>query len=517
MNRAKNTIRSMLAVSRNKLLGFTALATVVTGCASTPDEIYTAAQPKAAPAASITGFSDSLTCMDDMLYSYGIRDIRLTTNGIPDSTGEIQAGTRDMLISAVSRMSARSRAFTFIDFEEVNSGFGPPADRRLYERQQSLLTPTYYIRGAITTFDESVTTDTQGGGLRVGGTGIGANFDQTSSIVGVDMNVGEVKTGLIVPGVASSNRIAVRRRSFGGDASFDVEVGGELVGGFMQAARSKSEGMHTAVRTLVELNTIEALGKLTRVPYWRCLGIDQADAGATEQAAKYYKSMEDIERVEFVQRSLKGLSLYSGEVDGVRTSGLKEAVGQYQANNGLIATGDIDRQLFTSLLGRDVKLAGSGQPITGSGPDFEDVVAEKLFISMTDTLEFPTYKVGMPLQMRVRLNADAYTYCFYQDGAGNTARIFPNRFQPNALVEGGKVLKVPSDNGGFQLVFEQEGSKEYVKCFASRSEIGVDFPDELKGADLTPLPFESLGAIEESIRENAPSDLAVNTVEFLVR
>lgn len=500
-----------------KIVGAAAAVAMLSACAATPDQIYETARPKAAPAASITGFSDSLTCMDDMLYSYGIRDIRLTTNGIPDSTGEIQLGTRDMLISAVSRMSARSRAFTYIDFQEVSAGFGPPEDRRFYDRQQSLLTPTYYIRGAVTTFDESVTTDTQGGGLRVGGTGVGANFDQTSSVVGVDMNVGEVKTGLIVPGVASSNRIAVSRRSLAGDASFDVELSGELVGGFLQAARSKSEGMHTAVRTLVELNTIEALGKLTRVPYWRCLGIDQADPEAARAANKYFASMSEIEQIEFAQRSLQGLSLYGGPIDGRINSALSDAVGQYQSSNNLVATGRVDRQLISSLLGRDIKLAGSGKPVAGSGADFEAVVKERLFISMTDTLEFPTYKVDMPLQMRVRLNADAYLYCFYQDGAGAIARIFPNRFQPDALVEGGKVVKIPDDEAGFRLVFEQAGSKENVKCFASRTEIGVGFPEALKQGDLTPLDYTSLAELEAAIRETAPADLSVNSSEFLIR
>jgi len=502
---------------RAALMGVAALASLLAGCAATPDEVYAASQPRAAPDATLTGFSESLTCMDDMLYSYGIRDIRLTTNGIPDSTGEIQTGTRDMLIAAISRMSARSRAFTFIDFEEVNSGFGPAPDRRLYERQQSLLTPTYYVRGAITTFDENVTNDTIGGGLQVGGTGAGVNADQTSSVVGVDMNVGEVKTGLIVPGVASSNRIAVTRRGIGGDASFDVEIGGELVGGFLQAARSRSEGMHTAVRTLIELNAIESLGKLTRVPYWRCLGIDQAGPEAMRAADRYYKGMREPERIEFTQRSLAGLGVYSGPIDGEMSAGLRDAVGEYQARNNLVATGEVDRQLVASLLGRDVKLAGEGKPLTGSGPDYEAVVGERLFISMTDTLEFPTYKVDMPLQMRVRLNSDAYLYCFYQDGAGSVARIFPNRFQPDPFVRGGTMVKIPDDEAGFRLVFEEAGARENVKCFASRTEIGLDFPETLKKADLTPLAMGDLVVLERAVREVAPDDLAVNSAEFLVR
>ena len=490
---------------------------LLAGCASSPDTIYETTRPKAAPIASKTAFSDSLDCMDDMLYAYGIRDIRITTNGIPDSTGEIQVGTRDMFISAVSRMSARSRAFTYIDFEEVAAGFGPAPDRRFYDRQQSLLTPTYYVRGAITTFDDSVTTDNQGLGLSVGDANVGANFDQTASVVGLDINVGEVKTGLIVAGVASSNRIAVTRRSIAGDASYNLEIGSEIVSGIVQAASSKSEGMHTSVRTLVELNTIESLGKLTRVPYWRCLGVEQADPAAIREVGKIYKAMKEEERIEFAQRSLAGLSLYSGPIDGTMNSGLRDALGQYQAQNNLLASGTVDRQLVASLMGRDVQLAGKGEPLTGTGPDFNAVIADRLYLSMTDTLEFPTYKVDMPLQMRVRLNDDAYLYCFYQDGSGSIARIFPNRFQPDAFVQGGMLVKIPDESHGYRLVFEQAGATERVRCFASRTEFGVYLPENLKAADLTPLPYGSLGQLETAVRDNAPEDLAVNTSEFLVR
>jgi peptidoglycan hydrolase-like protein with peptidoglycan-binding domain len=490
---------------------------IMAGCAGTPTpQIYAAAIPKAAPIRSLTSFSDSLSCMDDLFYKYGLRDIRITTNGIPDSTGEIQTGTRDMLIGAVSRMSARSRAFTFVDFEEVAQGFNSPADRRLYERQQGMLTPTYYIRGAITTFDDSVTNDTSGFGVNVGGSSFGYNKDQTASVVGLDMNVGEVQTGLIVPGVASGNRIAVTRKSKAFDSSFDVKVDGETVGGFLQDSRTKAEGMHTAVRTLVELNAIETLGKLTRTPYWRCLGVNQSDPAIAQKAFRYFEQMKETERTQFIQRSLAGLGSYSGEIDGKSSANLSEAIGAYQAQNGLTATGRIDAQLYASLSAKDIRLAGAGKA-TGNDLSPEGDSPERLYISLTDALAFPTYKAGMPLQVKARLNADAFLYCFYQDGAGSIARIFPNRFQPDAQVPGGKVLYVPQEGAGFQIVFEQPGAREHVSCFASRTEFGTRLPDELKQDDLAPVPFKTMAELEKAVRAAAPADLAISSAEFLIR
>lgn len=509
-----NDIMSKTAKRLSVLLLSTA---ALVGCASTPEQVYDAAQPKAAPIASATKFTDALSCMDDLFYDYGIRDIRITTKGIPDSTGEINVGTRDMFISAVSRMSTRSRAFTYIDFEEVKSAFGISTDGRFYQKQAQLLTPKYYIRGAITTFDEGVTSDNQGGGIRVGGTGVGANFNVNSSVVGLDMNVGETVTGLIVPGVASSNRIVVSRRSVAADASFDVEIDNELVGGFVQASRSKSEGMHTAIRTLVELNTIESLGKLTRVPYWRCFDADENSPAVQHEAAKYYNSMEETERVEYVQQSLTALGFYTGQITGTTSPQLTDAIGKYQSTSGIIATGRITPNLLSSLVNEDIKLSAPLDPLEAPQLADAEQVEAPLYISLMDALEFPAYKVGQPLDVQVRLNDDANLYCFYQDGAQNISRIFPNRFQPDPRVRGGMMLRVPNETAAFRIIFEQTGARENVKCFATRAEVDTELQDLLAQGDLTPLNVGSLDMVEQSIRNSTSSEVVVGTKEFLVR
>ena len=42
----------------------------------------------------------------------------ITSQGIPDATGAVQAGTKEMLISAISRMSVKSAAFRFVDYDQ---------------------------------------------------------------------------------------------------------------------------------------------------------------------------------------------------------------------------------------------------------------------------------------------------------------------------------------------------------------------------------------------------------------
>src|SRR5438067_531749 len=72
--------------------------------------------PQDAPRRSITGFSDGLRCMDSTLLFYGVRDVSALVEDLPDQTKKVNAGTKDMLISAISDMTARSRAVRLVTF-----------------------------------------------------------------------------------------------------------------------------------------------------------------------------------------------------------------------------------------------------------------------------------------------------------------------------------------------------------------------------------------------------------------
>ena len=89
---------------------------LLAGCA-TPEQAPEIAQPKTLPVRNLTSFSDSLRYMDALLAQFGVQDLVITSAGLPDATGEISTGTKDMLISTISRMSVRSGAFRFVDFD----------------------------------------------------------------------------------------------------------------------------------------------------------------------------------------------------------------------------------------------------------------------------------------------------------------------------------------------------------------------------------------------------------------
>ena len=64
-------------------------------------------QPLNRPVRSLSGFSDSLTCMDRMFYDGGVRPTLITSKIIPDSTGRVSVGTKEMIVTALSTTRGR--------------------------------------------------------------------------------------------------------------------------------------------------------------------------------------------------------------------------------------------------------------------------------------------------------------------------------------------------------------------------------------------------------------------------
>ena len=87
------------------------------GCQPSPEMAHMAVQPQTAPVRTITSFNEALRCMDELFLAQGKKDIYITSAGIPDATGLIAAGTKEMLITAISKMSATSGAFRFVDYD----------------------------------------------------------------------------------------------------------------------------------------------------------------------------------------------------------------------------------------------------------------------------------------------------------------------------------------------------------------------------------------------------------------
>ena len=495
-----------------------------------PSAIATsAAGPKTPATKTITNFTQALRCMDQLFMSHGKQGIVITSAGVPDETGKVRTGTKEMVITAIAKMTLQSNAFEFIDFHGGGDDLA-----RLFEARgdQNRKIPDYYIRGSITQMDDNSVRSSKGAGISLPFLDLGYSKDESFDLISMDMSVGEAATRKILPVTSTSNTMVMVKGGKSGEA------GGKLgkIGLSFNLDLSRSEGLGATTRALLELSLIETLGKFTQVPYWRCLDTDITNPLIRDQARESYDMLQDKERITFVQRKLGGsMNRYKGPVDGVANADLKQAVGEYQAAVGLVANGQINFDLYASLLD-DVQnnlaalptvkpaivpgvAAAIGAPPPAApayappGASASPVSAASAFRVHLDSEKGgrPAYKVGEFLNMNLSLSSDGTAYCYYEDNAHNTARIFPNQFQSNPMLRGNSSVRLPS--GGFKIRFDQAG-RERVACIGADRELVI--PKALQGVkDLTPLPVKSVDEVVNQFRQINPAAI-VSQIDITV-
>ena len=491
-----------------------ALMTMLAACQTRPETAYDVAQPRTAVVRNIGNFNEALRCMDDMFIAQGKQDIYITTAGIPDATGLIATGTKEMFITAVSRMSEKSNAFHFVDYDPTQTDVQILSE--MVGLHKEFVAPNYYVRGAITQLDSNVLQSSASAGVSIPGLDAAINGNQVVSVVSIDLNMGKLITRQIMPGISASNSIAVVQSGKGAD------VGGLIgkAGLSLSVSLDKSEGFHQAVRNLIELSTIEVLGKLTRVPYWQCLSIESTNPNFRAEARGWFDTMNDAERTRFVSTALSRAGYLQGDATGPEIS---DAVARYQAENDLVPNGRIDFDLYYRLLAADARhqaakpaapaaqpspVVAGAEPAPGSPPAAPADLPPGLVVGSPRGPR-PTYRIGETMAVSVQPNRDEYVYCFYQDASGSVARIFPNRFQPDAFLRAGQLIEVPpAGQQSFALRFDAPGGSESVACLGADQEVGLRLPERLKVADLEPLPVSGLDEIATAFRSVSRAKVA---------
>ncbi len=479
------------------------------------NEVRISATPKAEPHKTITNFSTALRCMDSLFVRYGIKGLVVGAQDIPDETEVVLAGTKDMLISALSTMSIKSKAVKFIalgqDLEDITRF-------HTLHKAKSFKSPDFFLRGAVTQADRGVLEKQVSGGLALPRAfSLSASKDRIASIIGLDMNMGLVSNLQILPGINSSNSIAVLRRGKGADLSGTIKN----LGTVFQVNFTESEGLHHAVRTLIELGAIEIMGKLTQVPYWECLDIETTSTFVQTQIEDWYKSLSREELVKFIQAKLAALNLYDGAVDGYESEKLKSVIALYKSRQGLIANSKPDYPLYYHLIADKTAIRSEHRhllskvvqsyrdeailPYEDEPEPVEKIVEQPLGLepkrvtplelSLNSTRgKRPVYRAGEYAKIYATASIDAYLYCYYQPVPGEIIKIYPNRFKPDSRIKGGQKISIPS-NERFSLKMEQTGNNEKVLCMTAYEDLEKRMPFELKRKSLQPISLVRLTKI----------------------
>jgi len=335
----------------------------------------------------------------------------------------------------------------------------------------------------------------------------------------------------ILSGVTSRNSVVVLRSGRGadGDAAY------HKFGVNFSLSLSKNEGQAQALRGLVELAAIELMGKLTKTPYWTCLGADANNDEIQSELADWYYAMaaDRVELIAYFQSQMRRRGFYQGPVDGEFNAAIDEAIANYRVALGLSQRALLDEPFFKAYLAAEHgKVARPAQPARhvadarAAGKPVPPIQPAPVPTPMADATPLAllvatangqtVFRAGEPIALTVRPSRDAHVYCYLRDESAKVTRFFPNRFGKDALVRAAEPLALPG-RMPFQLAMQRAGADETIDCFAVAKDIAAQLPAGLFGKDFEPLAARSLDEVRAAFANAAGSALAHQTLQVRTR
>ena len=494
------------------LIAAAAAVFTLAGCAAAvKEETMKAAEevrvgPEAPPFRTITNFSHALRCMDNYMITFGVRDLSVLVEDLTDQTKKVSAGTRDMLISAVSDMTKRSRAVRLVAYGQDSSnaiGFLQQAE----SKSAYSLIPQFDIKGSISQFDESVAKKETSFGVSLGEIlNYGRANTGAANVIGVDLTVLDTADLSVVPGVTSRNGVLIFKQGKGVDADAQYRKFGIN----FSASLAKSEGNGQALRNLIELSVVELFGKLTNTPYWSCLGADPtSEAVKTEMSDWYYTMSRDAEfMIGYFQYQFSLRGIYNGPVDGKSNPKLAEAIELYRGTVGLPVNAKIDLELFSNYLNAEhAKLQATFAATKAAAKPVAEAPTEPIKLAINATAKSGAkFGRGESIGLIVQPDRDAFVYCYLRDEKNKMQRFFPNRFSRNAMVSAKDPLLLPG-NMRFEIAASAKGVAETVMCFATPDEALNALPEQFKAPDFEPLANASFDQIRTAFATVAGKEM----------
>ncbi len=443
-----------------------------------------------APDRNVTRFEPALRCMDRLFVNYGIRGVPFMIEEIPDATKKVNVGAREMFMSATSRMSQRSGAIRLIPFQ--NSVI-------LANRQDFIDNTRFVLQGSVSQLDESLVRRQRDGSICLGPICLGGAESDTYNALGLDMNVIRTSDFSLLPGVSSKNSVLIVKRGVGADGELNMKKFGLS----FNFALSRSDGNGQALRALIELGAIELYGRLMKIPYWSCLGQNDAQEEVQTEIEDWWESMaaDPQALVTWLQTQMAARKLYTGEINGIADDSLLRAVSVYKGAMGLPADEELDLVFFRTYLKTDhAKVEGAARQAMAAAPAPQP--AAPATTQASTPVPAPTAPVStapvapIPGVLTIRDRAsgrtggvllgrgeryeldiipprDGHLYCWLFDDRKTLNLFYPNPAQRQPQVRAGGAVAIPG-NMGFSLSASKSGLPETVACAMADKDLGFD-------------------------------------------
>ena len=424
-------------------------------------------------------------CLDQQLGDAGLRELSIAVDALPDATRPGD-DARELAVQALGELGARSRALRAGLFAKNEPGWA-----------------RHLLRG-------SIRPDSADG-----------------RVLALELSLVDARDRSSVPGSASRQVVRIVPPSDGQEGRLEFRKFGTPY-----SLRMAGDDHASAVtRPLLELGTLETVGRLARVPYWICLGGSLEHPDVQEETQDWYDQMaaRPVELIGFFQQRLRQLSIYEGALDGVNNARLADAVMRTREALGLSREPKLTLDFFRAFLVADaaaltarlstaqpVSPAPAVTPAPAPGGNWEAVAPERPGLKLAAASDTQRMARDEPLRLVVRPQRDAHVYCFHQDENRRIRRFFPNRFQPDSRVAADAGLQLPGKQP-FEIVMNARGVPEAVACLATPSDVLDQLPPALAGKDFEVLRVASMDQLREAFARLPGGLLGYETLQMRPR
>lgn len=413
------------------------------------------------PTIKITDFSQYLSCMDDMMIEYGVRKSKLI---LGEFKGNADAGFEDFLFSAIQNITKKSHALRVENYK--NNANDAAQHAKKIDSHEDI--SAYQLQGEVYLFDSKSIAQ-----QKYVASSMVVNIDKNStnaanySILGVELRAAAAGNSQSADSAVISRTSTIfltntKERT----VTATINQGGIK----FQFIMDVSNGYSQALSNLAALGLIELIGRLHKLPYWDCLGIDPEHQNAKILPSDWYSDLVQDKHFK-KQGNIKNIAPLEFTSDTIFLP-KNTATPSLHAKN------------------------------------------EKVVIVASN--KSTSFRPGESLNLGIKTESDGYLYCFHKDFANNLMRIFPNRFISNSAVSQGQELNLPGAMP-FLISTNIDGKTENIRCFLTSKDILADLPDSIKVLDFVKLKVSSMSEIEQRILQANGNDIFTGNFDIIVK
>ena len=472
--------------------------------------------PESAPEVNLTTYTKALYELGRMTRKFGISKTYVQSKGVVDDTGtsmatggEIPFDITEMVKTSVNRIGGN---IVFVPYDPV---FLKNQAGLNFTSLEGKAKPDVVISGGITQFDRSLEGGQNGfdagGSFNDAGIELSSQDRDSTSSIGLDLNLIDFDTMSMLPRVQAVNSMKVYK------VASDKEVGFSILGaafGFKGGVK-KIQGRHAAVRVLVELSVVELIGKYLTLPYWKCIPGSVPDPIVLETIRDQFNEADNTERMRMVQQLLRVYGFKNIRQTGILDEASKKALNSVIKAYGIDSTNLNDRfyqALFenapassyerSKISFEDSKHSGLKlSTLTAASPP---ALSKAKVITSSDDLKVTvrtnkrSYKLNESIQIEFVGNKDFYGKLIYSAVDGSLVQLLPNMYNSRDHFKAGQKYTVPGPEDQFQLTISPPFGEERILLYASESPLqSIDTVPAGQGLSTIP---ENLEKMENKVR-----------------